>query len=327
MPQFSNKLIHRINQVIHSFVYNLTVFFQKLLKKNSFYQFLLIMGMTVLLSLPFSVQALTLSPAIHEAVIKQNEHEQVSLALTNDSDDAVVTTFSVLPFSSVDNSGTPHITHESTYAQWVVGLPDHLEMLPHERKNLQVSIAPPQGSVFGGHYFAVFATTVPKQQDTTSVKATTSVGGLFFITIPDSEQKIHLTASMFRPVSTISLSIPQSFTFFLKNDSASHLIPQGEVRIAALRGSHIYAIPLVTDKRVLPKQMRTFTITWNPEGLWWSPLNPFRFGVYDVDLVLSNAPVDGTLRTRFILLSPSGILILIVTVACILWHYSRQSKK
>lgn len=293
-----------------------------LVKKALGGNFLIIFFCT-LLFFPSITKAFTVLPAISDAQVENRETIQKYIEITNDSDAIKQYSIQIGSFSQ-HTDGTPTLLQENTNSHWLTGLPQSFELGPKEKKSFTYFVTP-NAPRTGSYFFTLFVNETEKSDTFSNVQAKTTIASLLFLNVGhDNNQNLLVTS--FAPKSTIVWSIPQKFVFGVKNNGKIFAIPQGELRIAPLFFNKIYAASLVTQKRVLPDFSRTYEVAWNPQGMWWSSLNPFRFGIFDVDLVLQNTEYSGTLRTRFILLSPSGILLLILIILYTVWRFVYYKK-
>lgn len=317
---FSN-VIHRFIHVIHSSVYNYTQFMHNLVKKVVVNSFLLILSFTVFL--PLTAEALTVSPSITDVQLENFAQETGNFEVTNTSDEVFAYEISIGTFSQ-DEKGLPLLEMKNDFSSWISGIPRTFELGPQEKRVISYSITP-NAPRPGSYFFSFFVSERPKSSVGGDVSTASTIVSLLFVNVGTSERQ-NLEVTSFSPKSAIVWTMPQDFLFTAKNVGTIFSLPQGELRVAPLWRGKIYAAPLFLQKRVLPNVSREFEATWNPQGLWWSSLNPFRFGVYDVDLVLQNTDYHGTVRTRFILLSPSGILVAVLFIMYYVWRFVYYKK-
>lgn len=292
-----------------------------LVKKVVVNSFLVMLSFT--LFLPSATNAFTISPSISDVQLENFDQESANFEVTNTSDAVFVYDISIGTFSQ-DEQGLPTLEQQNQFFSWISGVPRTFELGPGEKKVISYAITPnaPQP---GSYFFSFFVSERPKSVSNDEVVTASTIVSLLFVNVGTSERQ-NLEVMSFSPKSAIVWTMPQDFHFVAKNVGTIFSIPQGELRVAPLWRGKIYAAPLHVQKRVLPNVSREFEATWNPQGLWWSSLNPFRFGVYDVDLVLQNTDYHGTLRTRFILLSPSGILVVLLFILYYVWRFVYYKK-
>ena len=276
-----------------------------------------------LLFFPSTTSALTVSPAISDAQVENHDVIEKSIEVTNDSDSIRGYSIRVGSFSQLDD-GTPNILDNTEYVSWFSGLPDFFELGPRENRKVTYFVTP-NAPATGSYFFTLFVVETSRDAMSTNVQTNSTVASLLFLNVgKDNNQNLLVTS--FVPKTTIVWSTPQKFIFEVKNSGKIFAIPQGELRIAPFFSNTIYAASLGVQKRVLPDFSRQYEVGWNPQGIWWSSLNPFRFGIFDVDLVLQNTEYSGSLRTRFILLSPSGILLVVIIILYTVWRFVYYKK-
>ena len=292
-----------------------------LVKKVIVNSFLLMLSFT--LFAPSLVQAFVVSPSVADVQLENFAQKDESFEVSNTADEVYVYEILIGTFSQ-DAAGLPVIDDDNKFSSWISGVPRSFELGPGEKRTVTYSITPDAPSP-GSYFFAFFVSERPKSSVSGEVVTASTIVSLLFVNVGSSERQ-NLEVTSFSPKSAIVWTMPQGFLFTAKNVGKIFSLPQGELRIAPLWRGKIYAVPLLLQKRVLPGVSRQLEVQWNPQDLWWSSLNPFRFGVYDVDLVLQNTEYRGVLRTRFILLSPSGILVIVLLILYYVWRFVYYKK-
>jgi hypothetical protein len=204
----------------------------------------------------FSPQtALGVSPAIIEQVVEQKKIHTAKIFVFN------VTNFP-LPIKSSVRSFIPHLDASS----WIEVDPADFILQPRERKEIKITIKPPNKTEPGGHYAVVYFQPLVPVENLSPQTAYLSarVGALIFLVVKgDMVEKA--VVSDLKTVKFQEKS-PISFQINFKNQGNIHLLPSGNVRIFNWQGKKIDELSLKPEI-VLPKTARTFRAVWQKKYL------------------------------------------------------------
>lgn len=275
---------------------------------------MVLIGLLVVL-FPYNTYALSVSPSINEIKIDAGKPYKSELIIENNSNQAVSISLNVKEFRGGERPGIPEFIEDtaSGIIKWLVASPRSFVLGAGEKQKVSVVITSPSSSRPGGYYVAVFATGEPKQKENVTVIAKQSVAVLYLLTVSGQISR-EATISKFGVKNKFINFFPSRFSFLVENTGPVHIQPHGQIRINALFSPYVRAFELNPENvRVLPNSKREISTIWNGEDLmWWSSLNPFRFGIYDAELFFDDMKLQGILTTRFIIVSPVAILIVLI---------------
>ncbi|GEM_PF-3675333 len=207
---------------------------------------------------------LSVSPAKYDMAVIPGSVEQKIIKITNQSDVAVPMTMKVLDFAPRDKDGgisfDQSIPGHSAVSWFTVKKPELL-LGPHETREVDVSLAPPE-NVAPGSYFAVvmFESGLPEHyfDPAAQTRIVPWIGVLFLLKNGDPPQISNAELSIKNltiPRLTFKRTIP--VTVELQNTSAFHLAPETQLELKNLRGQTV-AVLTPQNTTILPGSSRVF---------------------------------------------------------------------
>lgn len=215
---------------------------------------LFLLGLKFLTSNSFAQtsQSITISPPTITLNINPGDKKEGSLALINDSDQALSFKTNVYDFIVQDKFGTPEILPKGTIANnkysaanWIAVYPNSITVAPHKRFELNYYIQIPVNASPGGHYSAIVyepVTSGANQASGASIK--TQIATLVYITVSGQmTEKAEVTKFQAPQFSEYG---PVEIKTQIENSGDTHITPQGNITIKDIFGRTIYVSALQT---------------------------------------------------------------------------------
>ncbi len=281
---------------------------------------------------PGYAHALGVSPSLKELTLQPGESTSITVVVENTDDYNLRISLSLAEFKDGREPGVPELYRSNTspISSWVIPGTREFILDPHEKREVSVRFRIPSDTKAGGYYIGLFVEGAPlntAQDQNSSVLSKQAVVPLFFLTVKGDVKRI-ARISHFKAEGTPLLFFPAHFSFDMANIGNVHLQPRGQIRVNNLFSSRIHLIPLNPERvRILPNSSRNIVSQWRGDNaVWWSPINPFRFGVYEAELFFEDMELEGTLRTRFIILSPITMVAILGGVVTLIIYFYRKNR-
>lgn len=282
---------------------------------------------------PLQSQALTVSPAKFFLSADPGETINTKIYIRNDLErtetyypqfEAYTTKGGETPVFFKQNYGLP---------TWIKTNPSQVTLGPQESSEVPVIIKVPEDAEPGGHYAVIFWSSAPPDEKG-GVSIVTRVGALVLLEVSgdmvDSAEIVE-----FKAPTKFFTHLPVTFTYNLKNDGNTYVLPDGKVVIKNIFGKTAATLEAnPTASHVLPDKTRTIvTANWEPEGGMpkiegegFFPdikreLKGFAFGYYRANLALEYGKQEiKTLQANFgFWVLPWRVLMLSILVLALLF--------
>lgn len=175
-------------------------------------------------------QALTISPARAELTGDPGEVVSKTFLLINEQDRDQTFYTSVENFDSQGETGTPNfISSKEGLPSWVT-VTDKITLKKGERMTVPYTITIPPTADAGGHFAAIFLSTVPPSQKEGEVSVGAKVGMLVLLRVTgDIKEGGNLTAFSLKDDKKFITNLPVDFVYKFKNDGNDRVKPEGEI--------------------------------------------------------------------------------------------------
>ncbi|MCX6745216.1 MAG: Fn3-like domain-containing protein [Candidatus Parcubacteria bacterium] len=264
---------------------------------------LVMVGMLLGILLPLAGNALTISPPILEIDAKKGDIINQVLKVHNENTTAETYYLSAVKFTASGETGAPEFvegkTEEVDLAAWIKFGFDNISIQAGQTVEIPFTIAVPQFAGPGGHYAAIFLSSVPPtaKANVSQVGITSRLGALVLVKIA-GEIKESAELAEFGTTAKSFLSLPVDFNIRVKNSGNVHLKPTGSIVIKNMFGSEAGKVIVnETGGNILPDQIRKYDASWvknaNAKGAttFWGKYRQekenYAFGKYTADLSLS----------------------------------------
>lgn len=296
-------------------------------KKNLIKSFFLL----AFFSLPFfSAKALTVAPARLEINGNPGSQLKIDMILMNDKDENQVFYSSYANFEAQGESGTPNFTEPKEGLGTWMEVPKTVSLIPFESKTIPVVVTIPESADPGGHFAAVFWSTVPpgiSEPGQVAIGAKLGVLVLLKVNGEISEKGSIMNFETKDGVKNFS-ALPVSFVYRFNNAGDDRAKPTGNLVIKNILGMKSAVIDgNPSQGNVLPRSVRRFDVSWSkkntpndgtvlPETFWdnveyqW---HNFAFGRYTatLSLVYTSKNISDSAVTSFFVF-PWQLLIIII---------------
>ncbi len=263
-----------------------------------------------------TVSALTVSPARDEKAADPGETIQGTMTIINEQDADQTYYTSVENFDSQGESGTPNFTaSKEGLASWVK-VEEKITLKRNERISLPYSITVPKDAEAGGHFAAIFLSTVPPAAGEGQVSVGAKVGMLILLRVTGDVKETGnlLTFAIKNTEGKTLTSLPIEFFYRFKNTGNDRVEPKGDIVIKNMIGGEVARINANKSQgNVLPASTRRFDVRYgeNDAPAVSAPffdkvrfqMDNFAFGMYtaNLDLAFGNQGKDSKTLTYFIL--------------------------
>jgi hypothetical protein len=284
--------------------------------------------------------ALTISPARYDLAADKGTTVEGDFMLVNEQSDTATFYTSVQNFEAEGETGTPSFTDSKTgLASWV-HVQDSITLKKGEKQTVHFSISVPSDAEAGGHFAAIFMSTVPASSNSASgVSVGAKVGMLVLLKVNGDIKEGGGVASFgTEDGSHIITSLPVTFVYRFTNSGNDRVNPTGEISIRNTLG-------LETDKlnanemsgNILPNSTRKFEVVWGsgeklPENASFFEqvryeMAHFALGFYSAKMALSFGSTGSSLSSVWFIVLPWHLLSVIVVVLLFIFFIGRAFLK
>lgn len=278
----------------------------------------------------FQAQALTIAPARMELTGDPGTTVTGQFVLLNEEAGSRTFYTSAQNFEARGETGTPNFVDSDTgLASWV-SVQSEVTLAQGDKQTVDFSIAIPSDADAGGHFAAIFLSTVPPGDSQVSIGAKVGVLILLRVSGDVSEEA---GISDFGADRFFSVSTPVGFSYRFTNNGGDRVNPRGDIIIRNLIGLKKAVVPANPGEgNVLPGSTRKFEATWGdtaetrPSGFFAAAgyeLKHFAFGPYRAKLAIAYG-VDGSASdSAWVFLFPWHLLAIVLVVLIILFPFLR----
>lgn len=221
----------------------------------------------ILVTSLYSVQALTVSPARLELSADPGATVSEEFTVVNEqaSDQTYYT--SVENFEAQGESGTPNFsTKKEGFSSWVQVI-DKVTIKSGEKTKIPFTVSVPVGADAGGHFAAIFLSTIPPATGAGEVSVGAKIGMLMLLKVNgDIKEQGGVSSFLLKTKGHFVTSLPVDFVYRFKNDGNDRVKPTGTTTIRNIIGlttQQLNANP--NEGNVLPNSIRRFEMRWGNE--------------------------------------------------------------
>ena len=249
----------------------------------------LVMAILMSALLPSRVYAngITVSPAIKELTLTQDQTElQFNFTLRNNTDETVTLQLSAVDFGALDETGGVAFVGQSSEQTTKYGLREWMRfstntvvLEPNESKEQTAIIDNKESLAPGGHYGAILAT--PVQSEATANEPRVAVNPTVSVLVLLKKQGgENYSLNLEDPqISGWRFSWPDSIALRFQNAGNVHVVPRGTVIVKDVRGKEVARGTINEDSSaVLPETFRVMTVPLRQSASHWVP------GSYTIDI-------------------------------------------
>lgn len=291
-----------------------------------------------------TAQALTISPARAELTGDPGETISGTFTLTNPLDTDQTYYTSVENFEAQGETGTPNFTASKDGLPSWVKVVDKVVLKKGERATISYSVVIPTDADSGGHFGAIFLSTVPPSAGEGQVSVGAKMGMLLFLKVTgEIKENGGLSDFALKNGKNVLTSLPVDFIYKFKNEGNDRVKPEGELIIKNTFGMETSRMDINKTKgdNVLPASTRRFEVRYGDtdapaisapffDHVKFQKSN-FALGMYKANLNLSfgNTGKANSSLTFYIfpwqLLSVvfGALLVVILLLIALVKHYNR----
>lgn len=299
--------------------------------------------LAAMLTSVISAQALTISPARAELTADPGETISDSFLLINEQNTDQTFYTSVENFESQGETGTPNFTASKEGLPTWIKVEEKVVLKKGERVKIPYTVTVPADADAGGHFAAIFLSTVPPALGEGEVSVGAKVGMLVLLKVTGSiKEQGGLKSFIIKEDKKVLTSLPVEFIYRFENAGNDRVKPEGNIIIKNMFGGETARLEAnKAQGNVLPGSTRRFDVTLGDSKapLISAPffdhvkfqMSNFAFGMYFADLKLSfgNSSVAESSLTYFIfpwqLMSIVGgaLLVVILILLTLVKRYNR----
>jgi len=278
--------------------------------KTKIFGFMIAILLGVLL-LPLAGNAVTVSPPIIELDAARGDVISQVLKVRNESDSATTYYITAERFVAGGEEGRPQFVGEDIGLSTWMDFPVKNVTVPGgETVEIPFTIAIPNYAGPGGHYAAIFLSTLPPDTSAggSQVAIAQKIGTLVLVRIA-GDVKESANIAEFRTTADTYDSLPVDFNLRIENTGNVHVKPMGTILLKNMFGSVAGQVAVNNaGGNVLPEQIRKFNPEWvkNPNAVgatsFWGKYRQqkenYAFGKYIADLTLAYGTAGKVLTAR-----------------------------
>jgi hypothetical protein len=214
-----------------------------------------------------TVSALTITPARMEISTDPGTPVSDSFLLINEQDTDQVYYTSVENFEAQGESGTPNFTaSKEGLASWV-DVPAKITLKKGERVKIPFTVNVPENADVGGHFAAIFLSTVPPTTNAGEVAVGAKIGMLVLLKVNgDVKEGGGILSFITKKESWFLVDKPITFVYRFNNSGNDRVNPIGTITIRnmiGMKSAVLNANPTVGN--ILPNSTRKFEVAWGAE--------------------------------------------------------------
>ena len=278
-----------------------------------------------------SAQALTISPARAEITGDPGETITDSFLLINEQNSDETFYTSVENFDSQGETGTPNFTSSKEGLPSWIKVTDKVILKKGERIKVPYTVTIPQGADAGGHFAAIFLSTVPPTSNDSQVSVGAKVGMLVLLKVTGNvTEKGGLLTFVLKEGKQMITSLPVNFVYRFKNDGNDRVKPEGQITVKNMLGMSSATIDANQSMgNVLPGSVRRYEVRLGEKD---APvvsrpffdqvkfqMDNFALGLYfaDLDLKFGNQGTAHSSLTYFVFPWQLLTVVLLITLLAI----------
>lgn len=280
------------------------------MKTKKIFGFMIAVLLGVVL-LPLTGNAVTISPPIIELDAARGDIINQTIKVRNETQDNVTYYLSAERFVAGGEEGQPQFVGEDIgLATWMNFPVDSITIPAGETVEIPFTIAVPNFAGPGGHYAAIFLSTLPPEATTggSQISIATKIGTLVLVRIA-GDIKENASIVEFSTTADTFDSLPVDFRVRVENNGNVHVKPMGTILLKNMFGSVAGQVAVNEQGgNVLPDQIRKFEASWvkNPNAVgattFWGKYRQqkenYAFGKYSGELTLAYGTAGKVLNSE-----------------------------
>ncbi|MCF7843393.1 DUF916 domain-containing protein [Candidatus Gracilibacteria bacterium] len=292
----------------------------------------------MLASTLFVANALTISPARLELSADPGATATNEFTIINEQSSEQTYYTSVENFEAQGESGTPNFSNtKEGFASWVQ-VAEKVTVKSGEKIKIPFTVTIPQDADAGGHFAAIFLSTIPPATKGGEVSVGAKVGMLMLLKVSgDIKEEGGVLSFFLKDNGRFVTKLPIDFVYRFNNDGNDRVKPSGTTTIKNMFWITTKEINAnKTEGNVLPNSIRRFELTWGDEeplpasASYFShvkyEMRNFAMGLYFANLDL-NFGTKSSSNTIWFVVLPWHLLIILIAIAGIIFIGLRSAFK
>jgi hypothetical protein len=286
----------------------------------------------VILLLPVSVSALTLSPTKVEVAGDPGQELVGEIELQNEEAEQKTFYLSYENFEPRGETGSPYFVGGGSGLSGWISTQESIVIKPGERVKIPYKITIPSDASAGGYFAAIFfGTQPPATGEGAEVAIGGKVGSLILLRVNgDISETGGVLDFMTASSSKLFTTLPVQFSYRFNNTGGDRVVPKGELTIRNTFGLKSDTLSINKNEgSILPNSIRKFELSWSEEEALvaeasffetaYYQLKNFRFGLYRASLeaVWGESEQRATSSVWFVII-PWQLLSILVVLAVVL---------
>ncbi len=271
-----------------------------------------------------TASALTISPARIELTADPASSISDTFLLINEQETEQTFYTSVENFEAQGESGTPSFTvAKEGLASWVK-VDGKITLKKGERAKVPFTVSVPKDADTGGHFAAIFVSTVPPSSKAGEVAVGAKVGMLVLLRVNgELKEGGGVLSFSLKNKSHFATELPLQFTYRFNNSGNDRVNPVGEIAVRNMLGitiERLNANPSVGN--ILPNSTRKFDVTWGEEEALPESASffahagyqarNFALGIYSAKMTLAFGSASSTTNTTLLFIFPWQLMTLVL---------------
>ena len=301
------------------------------MKKNICKAILFSTAVFVLFGLYSQAQALTISPARLELSADPGQTISGEFSLINEQEDTKTFYSSTANFEAQGESGTPTFTDSKEgLASWIHLIPE-VTLKKGQQTKVSFTISVPKDADAGGHFAAIFLSTVPSSTDKGQVSIGAKIGVLVLLRVSgEIKEGGGIVGFNTKDTSSFFTSLPIDFVYRFNNSGNDRVNPVGDMVVTNTIGFETFRLSANQNQgNVLPGSTRRFDVVWGNNDL--APVkggfftmvayewNHFAFGRYTAHIALAYGDKGKAEASKSVYVFPWQLLIIISIILIIIF--------
>jgi hypothetical protein len=284
-----------------------------------------------LLSSCYIAQALTVSPARLEINVDPGMVSENEFTVINEQDAEQTFYTSIENFEAQGESGTPNFTPtKDGLAAWVK-VAESVTLKKGEKVKIPFTVNVPTDADAGGHFAAIFLSTIPPSTNAGEVAVGAKIGMLMLVRVSgEIKEDGGVRSFLLKNGGHFSTTLPVDFVYRFNNNGNDRAKPEGTINIRNTFG--ITTESLNANERegnVLPNSVRRFEVRWGKEDALPASasffsfvkyeMRNFAFGIYFANLDLTFGLTGKTNSSLYFVIFPWHLFIIVLLIAGIIY--------
>jgi hypothetical protein len=283
--------------------------------------------------------ALTISPAKVELGANPGDIVEETFTIINEQSIEQTYYTSIENFEAQGESGTPNFTREKIgLASWV-DVTEKVVIKPGEKIKIPFKVKVPQDADAGGHFAAIFLSTVPPTSGENEVSVGAKIGMLMMLRVSgDIKEEGGVLSFFLKGEKKLITTLPVDFIYRFNNNGGDRVKPTGDITVKNMIG--MTTVSLNANKNegnVLPGSIRRFEVRWGDEDAPATSASFFTFvkyemrnfalGVYSAKLNVTFGNSGSSVKSLYLFVFPWHLMVVVLVICLVIFALLRLALK